>query len=340
MNATTLAPVATASNAFGPAQKLKLLLKREFWENRSFLWAPAITGVIATTFALIGMIIATIFIQRAKSDGTFHDGFSADGEPVGQALGAIGTGIFANGMSLAILVTVFVVFFYALGSLYDERRDRSVLFWKSLPVSDGLVVLSKALWALVLGPIVGMAVGVLIGLAVWLLAGAAMAVNGMPGVSGYFTGFSPFHVIGQLFGTLPVYIAWSLPTVGWLMLCSAWSRRFPFLWAVLIPLLGCAMASMTGLIFSSVTGAEFPHGHLWYVVVLRGLCSLVPGTWYVHAADATQLMSMGQGNEVAAKLDLMSSWQAFGTADLWIGAAAGVAMIVLATRLRRWRDEG
>ena len=340
MNATTLAPAATASNAFGPAQKLKLLLKREFWENRSFLWAPAITGIIATTFALIGMIIATIFIQRAKSEGNFHEAFSVDGEPVGQALGAIGTGIFANGMSLAILVTIFVVFFYALGSLYDERRDRSVLFWKSLPVSDGLVVLSKALWALVLGPITGMAVGVLIGLAVWLLAGAAMALNGVPGVSGYFTGFNPFHVIGQLFGTLPVYIAWSLPTVGWLMLCSAWSRRFPFLWAVLIPLLGCAMASMTGLIFSAVTGAEFPHGSLWYVVVLRGLCSLIPGTWYVKAADATEIMSMAQDGHAAAKLDLMSSWQAFGTLDLWIGAAAGVAMIVLATRLRRWRDEG
>lgn len=340
MNATTLAPVAAASNGFGPAQKLKLLLKREFWENRSFFWAPAITGIIATTFALIGMIIATIFIQRAKSEGTFHEGFSVDGEPVGQTLGAIGTGIFANGMSLAILVTIFVVFFYSLGSLYDERRDRSVLFWKSLPVSDTLVVLSKALWALVLGPVLGMAVGVVIGLVIWLLAGVGMAVNGLPGVSGYFTGFNPLNMIGQMFGTLPVYIVWSLPTVGWLMLCSAWSRRFPFLWAVLIPLLGCAMASMTGLIFSAVTGAEFPHGHLWYIVALRGLCSVVPGTWYVNAADATEIMSMAQGTQIGPRLDLASSWQVFGTMDLWIGAAAGVAMIVLAARLRRWRDEG
>ena len=339
MNATTLAPSAQAAPAFGPAQKLKLLLQREYWENRSFVWAPAITGIIATAFLLIGMIVATIFIQKAKSEGSFHNDFAIDGEPMGHGLGMLATGIFANSIFLTMLVMAFVVFFYALGALYDERRDRSVLFWKSLPISDAQVVLSKALWAVVLGPIAGIAVGVLLGIVLWLVVGLTLVVNGMPGIGGYFTGIRPFHALGQILGMLPVGILWSLPTVGWLMLCSAWSRRFPFLWAVLIPLLGCAMLSMTGLIFSAVSGADFPHGSLWYIVALRGLGSLIPGTWFVHAADATDLVHKAGGG-MTSELNLLTSWQAFGSLDLWIGVAAGIAMIVLATRLRRWRDEG
>jgi len=339
MNATTLAPAAESIRAPGTAQKMKLLLMREYWENRSFVWAPAITGIIATIFLIIGMIGATGFIMKSKGDGTFHSNFMVDGEPVGRALGMLGTGVFANSIFLTILVTAFVVFFYALGSLYDERRDRSVLFWKSLPISDTQVVLSKVLWALLLGPLAGIAVGVLLGIVLWLVVGLTLIVNGVPGVGAYFTGIRPFHVMGQILAIVPVQMLWSLPTIGWLMLCSAWSRRFPFLWAVLIPLLGCAMLSMTGAIFGAVTGAEFPYGNLWYIVALRGLGSFLPGTWFVNAADATQLVHKGSEG-MASELDLLTSWQAFGSLDLWIGAAAGIAMIVLAIRLRRWRDEG
>ncbi|GAE49902.1 membrane protein [Xanthomonas arboricola pv. pruni str. MAFF 311562] len=63
------------------------------------------------------------------------------------------------------MVLAFVVFFYSLGSLYDDRRDRSVLFWKSLPVSDVQTVLSKAAWALLLAPLIAIVIGVLVGLA-------------------------------------------------------------------------------------------------------------------------------------------------------------------------------
>jgi ABC-2 type transport system permease protein len=157
-------------------------------------------------------------------------------------------------------------------------------------------------------------------------------------MSAFFTESHGFRIVGQFFSILPVYIMWSVPTICWLMLCSAWSRRFPFLWAVLIPLLGCAMLSMTGLIFSAITGAEFPHGDIWSVVVLRGLGSLVPGLWYVGAVDAESVLKGTEG--VSPQLDLSSSWAAFGTLDMWLGVAIGVAMIFLAIRLRRWRDEG
>lgn len=343
MNASIQEPTAiqprAATNAFGFGSKFKLLLRREFWENKGgFFWAPIVTGIIASVFATIGMIVATIYIQKAKSNGDFTDHFKLDDVDGFKALGAFGDGVLANGIFLSALVMIFVVFFYALGSLYDERRDRSVLFWKSLPVSDVEVVLSKAAWALVLAPVMGLVLGVFIGLAMWLIAAAGMALNGIPGMSSFFTESHAFRIVGQIFSVLPVYIMWSVPTIGWLMLCSAWSRRFPFLWAVLVPLLGCAMLSMTGLIFNVITGADFPHGDIWYVVALRGLGSLIPGLWYVSAVDAESVLKGTEG--VSPQLDLSSTWAAFGTMDMWIGVAAGAAMIFLAIRLRRWRDEG
>ncbi len=343
MNASIQDPVAiqphVAANSYGFGSKFKLLLRREFWENKGgFFWAPVITGIIASAFAIVGMIIATIFIHKAKQNGDFHDHFKIDGVEGFKALGAFGDGILANGIFLSALVMIFVVFFYALGSLYDERRDRSVLFWKSLPISDVEVVLSKAAWALVLAPVMGVVLGVFVGLAMWLIAAAGMVLNGIPGMSAFFTESHAFRIVGQIFSVLPVYMMWSVPTIGWLMLCSAWSRRFPFLWAVLVPLLGCAMVSMTGLIISAISGADFPHGDIWYVVALRGLGSLIPGLWYVNAVDAESVLKGTEG--VSPQLDLSSTWAAFGTLDMWIGVAVGAAMIFLAIRLRRWRDEG
>ncbi len=343
MNASIQEPTASRPRAmtkdYGFGSRFKLLLRREFWENKGgFLWAPIITGIIAAVFATIGMVFATIFIQKAKNEGDFETHFNAGGTEGFKALGALSDGILANGMIISMLVMIFVVFFYALGSLYDERRDRSVLFWKSLPISDVEVVLSKAAWALVLAPVLGLVLGVFIGLAIWLIAALGMAVNGLPGMGSFFTESNPFRVIGQFFSVLPVYIMWSVPTIGWLMLCSAWSRRFPFLWAVLVPLLGCAMLSMTGGIVSAMTDAQFPHGDIWYVVVVRGLSSLIPGLWYVNAVDAERVLKGTEG--VSAQLDLSSSWAAFGTLDMWAGVAIGAAMIFLAIRLRRWRDEG
>ncbi len=343
MNTSIQEPTAVqpraAANTFGFGSKFKLLLRREFWENKGgFFWAPIITGIIASVFAVIGLVIATIFIQKARQAGDFQDQFKLDDVNGLQAVGAFGDGILANGMGLSMLVMIFVVFFYALGSLYDERRDRSVLFWKSLPISDVEVVLSKLAWALVIAPIMALIIGIFIGLAMWLIAAAGMAVNGIPGIGAFFTESHAFRIVGQFFSVLPVYIMWSVPTIGWLMLCSAWSRRFPFLWAVLIPLLGCAMFSMSGLIFSAITGAEFPHGEIWYVVALRGLGSLIPGLWYASAVDAERVMQdMGS---VSPQLDLSSSWAAFATLDMWLGVIVGAVMVIAAIRLRRWRDEG
>ena len=123
------------------------------------------------------------------------------------------------GVLLACVVLAFVVFFYALGSLYDDRRDRSILFWKSLPVSDTQMVLSKAAWALLLAPLVAVGVGIVIGLVLWIISALTLSVNGVSAGTAVFTHSHPLRIIGGVLASLPVYILWALPTVGWLMLC-------------------------------------------------------------------------------------------------------------------------
>lgn len=133
----------------------KWLIKREFWENRGgFFWAPVITGGIFLVLNLILAVIGSIAARRSMDGG----GFVIDDAPekAHQIVGGIGDGMLLGGVILACVVLAFVVFFYALGTLYDDRhRDRGVLFWKSLPVSDTHMVLSKLAWALVLGAAAG-----------------------------------------------------------------------------------------------------------------------------------------------------------------------------------------
>ena len=313
--------------------KLKLLIKREFWENKGgFLWAPVIVGGIATTFAVLAAIAGTILGRRHG----FGD--SAHGEDVAEAakvLGAVGDGALLAGVGLAMVVLAFVVFFYTLGSLYDDRRDRSILFWKSMPVSDTQMVLSKAAWALVLAPLLAVAIGLMIGLAFWLIVGLTTTVNSVPGAGGIIVNSHPFRIIANILVSLPVQMLWSLPAIGWLMLCSAWSRRVPFLWATMVPILFCTMVSFMG-IFPQV---DIPHDKLWYTVVYRGLLSVVPGSW-IPPTFSSELESVHGPDQLPNLLHIGSSWQVLAHADVWIGAILGVAMIYGATRLRRWREEG
>ncbi|UWX04564.1 ABC transporter permease [Pseudoxanthomonas sp. NC8] len=333
MNA--LNPTAARATPHDTA-KFKLLLQREYWENRGgFFWAPLITGGIIVGLNLILAVIGSIAARRSmgSSGFVFED---ADPHQVGTALGAMGDGMMLGGVIVACVVLAFVVFFYALGSLYDDRRDRSILFWKSLPVSDTQTVLSKAAWALVLAPLWAIGVGLLIGVALWVISALTITVNGLPAAHAVFTQSHPLKIVFGVLASLPVYMVWALPTIGWLMFCSAWARSKPFLWAVLIPVLACVVISMTTIL----PGVDIAHDKVWYTLVYRGLLSVVPGGWFpAYGGLIDPAPDINTPDELASAIDLTRSWNAFATADLWIGAAVGAAFIAIAIRLRRWRDE-
>jgi ABC-2 type transport system permease protein len=228
------------------------------------------------------------------------------------------------------MVLGFVVFFYCLGALYDDRRDRSLLFWKSLPISDTATVLSKVVAATVVAPLIAIIVGTLTGILMLLMFAIALSLHGVS-VWHLLTLSHPFQVIANLVGSIPLYVVWALPTVGWLLLCSAWSRSKPFLWAVVLPV---AVGIVIGW-FNLLGTVDVQDSWYWRHVAGRVLLSVFPGGWL------TQVQNIGGDDpaEVLSSLGVMHTYAVLGSPNIWIGVAAAAAMLVGAIWFRRWRDD-
>jgi ABC-2 type transport system permease protein len=345
--------VATAPSRVAPhpTHKFKLLLRREFWEHKGgFLWAPIWAGAISLVLTLMALVVGEVSMRRAlAASGGNVQVNGVDVSVNGLDLGMLASKMdaesarnLAGGIDLASLtsslwpmvVLGFVVFFFCLGSLYDERKDRSVLFWKSLPLSDGETVLSKATSALLVAPAMAVAASiasmfgflVLVSVFVLLHHGNPYALIWGPG--------SPLKVAASMVALIPVYALWALPTVGWLMLCSAWARSKPFLWAILIPVFSGILISW----FNLMNVFHLDDGWFWKNVVFRSLLSVFPGTWYA-SRSMQHAMEIHDPGELANAIQIGKSWAVFGSPELWVGALAGAAMIYAAIRLRRWRDD-
>jgi ABC-2 type transport system permease protein len=333
-----------------PTHKFKLLLRREFWEHKGgFLWSPLVAGGIS--LLLTGMAAITAEVMARRMGGEAHN-LMVDGQHIQvngldlsqltRHLGADDLRQLGSAVDVSLLVSAawpfialaFVVFFYCLGALYDERKDRSVLFWKSLPISDSATVLSKLASAVVVAPLIatGAALATMFGFLL-LLSGLVLAHGGNP-IELLWGPASPLDVTLHFIAAIPVYAVWALPTVGWLLLCSAWARSKPFLWALMIP----AFAGIFVSWFDLMHLFDLESTWFWKNIVARVLMGTVPGSWFTVA----HLQNAGaEGPQAVSQLlDLQSMYSVFATPQLWIGALAGALMILVAIRLRRWRDEG
>jgi ABC-2 type transport system permease protein len=314
------------------------LVKREFWEHRGgFIWAPAITGMVFLLLNLMGIVSGEVFGSRHGFNLGALDGQdlavkiqSLDVHQMQQVGAALDLAMLSSS-GLISVVFAFVVFFYCLGALYDDRRDRSFLFWKSLPISDTSTVLSKVIAAGLIAPIAVVICGVLTGLAMLVMFAIALSFHGVS-VWSLLVLAHPFQMVGFLVGSIPLYLLWALPTVGWLMLCSSWARTKPFLWAVVIPVALGVMISWFNLL-----GSEgFHSSWYWREIVLRALFSVFPGGWLHNSAAA----EMGKDPaSIGHFFSLSNSYAVLGTPDIWIGAAVGIAMLGGAVWFRRWRDD-
>lgn len=312
------------------------LVKREFWEHRGgFFWAPIITGGVFLLLNIMGIITAEVVgarhgINFGASGGlqrVIADMDAGDLSKVGFALDVA----MYSAMGLLIVVLGFVVFFYCLGALYDDRRDRSILFWKSLPISDASTVLSKIISATVLAPVVAVITGIVVGILQLLILAVTLSFHGV-NVWQLLVLAHPFRVMFNLVGYIPLYVLWALPSVGWLLLCSAWARSKPFLWAVALPV-------ATGLLVSwfGIMGLfDLPTTWFWKNIVQRGLFSVFPGTgsMFGHHGNITVT-----SNPDMDFMNLGNTYQLLASPNLWIGVVVGLGLLAGAIWFRRWRDD-
>lgn len=310
------------------------LLKREYWEHRgSFLWAPIIASATFLAFNLMALITAVVFANRWGWEISTqpYDSIARALQDHGSDLGAVVDISLLSATGIATITMIFVVFFYCLGALLDDRRDRSVLLWKSMPVSDTATVLSKYVSAAVVVPVIATLIGMACALLMLLLTATTFALHGMP-ASVILDAAHPFKVFFSLLALLPVNLVWALPTLGWLLLVSAWARSKAFLWAVGIPVGVGILMSWFDVLGSLNLGIDW----FWSHVVSRLLLGMVPYGW-MDFGSIFERMESGVG--VLNPFDVQSAWVQLVQPDFWIGAIAGIIMIVAAIQLRKLRTE-
>jgi len=266
---------------------LATLVRREFWEHRSLWLVP----LIGAGLLLIGSLFTSVNLPNP----------AVVQMQVGPRA-VYGTALAFAGF-IAMIVCI-LVFFYLLDCLYAERKDRSILFWKSLPVSDTNTVLVKFAVGLVIVPVAAW----LLILVTHLLATGVLALRGMSFGDEGGALVAWLHAQWRLFGGLVTAILWYAPVAAFLMLASVIARRAPMVWAsipVAVPML------VEKIFFGSNYIAAF--------VAHR----LVP--W---RAQGRWMLDRNQG-----LLEPLSDPQ------LWLGLVAAAGILYMVIRLRRYRDD-
>lgn len=319
------------------------LVKREYWEHKGgFVWTPIWVSGVMLLLTVLGILTTELFASRAsvKING------GIPWEQISQRLSEgdfvhAGTGLDVAYIALVALLCVvlfFVLFFYLLGALYDDRRDRSVLFWKSLPVSDTSTVLSKVAVAVLLAPLIAFAVSTLAYIILLMVVGIwalLHGINPLPAIGAS-------HTVGLFWRMLlifPVDAIFALPTAGWLLFWSAYARSKPFLWAVLVPLFAFVANSWIGLMGLPHLDREF----MLKDVIARLLFGVMPGWWLDDASGGRRLfrdgMSVGEDSNIVSMFDPGQVYASFASPGVWVGAAAGIGLIAASIWLRRRRIE-
>lgn len=207
--------------------------RKEMWEfKKTLVWVP----IIIASLMIIAPLLQLLLLEQYQSNNIM--------EVLSQIANAEETPIFAKMAQGAIsamfmpfiMVSLLIQLYYFNSCLFDERRDLSVLFWRSLPVSDAQSIAIK------------LATGALVIPAIFMLAATAVLVVAIVvlliACTILATSFdiSLWHLWGQaeILSTLTAfwlnllpYSLWLFPVFAWIMLTSVFASKAPILWAIL-----------------------------------------------------------------------------------------------------------
>lgn len=288
--------------SLSPTRPFYWSVRRELWENRwIYVGQLAVAGVF-----LVGFVFnMTRWLDKIRSLSTNDPGkyWEIISEPYNIGAGAL--------MGTLILMIIF----YSSDALYGERRDRSILFWKSLPVSDATTVLAKASIPVVVLPLLTFAMTIAVHLIMLLLSSIVLPASGISWAS-WWKELAIFQLWGMLlYHILLAHVLWPLPVYCWLILVSGWARRAPLLWAALP------------------------------VVVIGGLEKLIFHTSHFAHMVGTRLFGTGAPTDITmgemfptGPMTHLTPLRYLGSPGLWMGFVVAAVFLALAVRMRRYRD--
>ena len=295
MNEATVAGVRTAPLVWS--------VRRELWEHRSIYLAPA---AVAALMVLGGFINTDRLRDKLGKISLLP---AADQSlALATPFEIVAAGLFVTGLIVAVI--------YCMDALYAERRDRSVLFWKSLPVSDATAVAAKMLVPLLVIPAVVLVLTLAVQLVIFLTEGFVFAPAGV-NTAALRANLPLAHVdLSLVFGMIAAGL-WYAPLYAWILLVSAWARRTPALWVLLPPLalMLCERIALQSHHFASLLG------------------------WRLHGF-ATLAFNLDRMHEPPKGVDAIPEIVAspgtfFASPSLWLGLAAAIVITYTAIRMRR-----
>jgi ABC-2 type transport system permease protein len=300
-----------------PMQQFLWTVRREFWEHRSLYVAPFAMAVIALLGYL--MLIYGSF-GKLRTIG--------EGSAAAQRIILL---IPFSAATFAIMATAsLTAFYYSLDALYGERRDRSVLFWKSLPISDTTAVLAKiAVPMLAMIPI-ELAIIVATQFAMVVMSSISLTLSG-DGANLLWQKF-PFAkmAVGVVYG-LVTGTLWYAPIYAWLLLASAWAKRAPVLWATL-PFV--ALIVIERVAFGTLRIWNVMENRVFGGTRAAFTNNAAPVSPTNRSEAATQILEqLGDISDVVVP----DPAKFFSNPKLWIGLVLAAAFIVAAIRIRRYR---
>lgn len=274
-------------------------LRRELWESRSIYIAPLAVAPVALIASLVNAAGLPAKMRAGVAPMQLHNAVRQPYEIVA---------------GLLMATTLIVAVVYSLDALYGERRDRSILFWKSLPVSDVTTVLAKASIPILILPLLGFAITVVLQLFMAVISSAILAANGLS-VAVLWQQLSFAHTsMLLLYHLVAVHgLSWA-PFFGWMLLVSAWARRAPLVWAILPP-----------IVIAIVEKIAFNTSHFGAMLGAR-----LSGSQSVATNGPSGMMMDPMTTHITAGRFL-------GTPGFWIGLVLTAVFLAAAVRLRRYQ---
>jgi len=288
-----------AQTIAAPNQPFLWSVRKELWENRYIYVAPMAAGAVALFGFLVNLFRLPHEVRAAMGldPAKLHETIIAPYEIAA---------------ALILASTLVSAVYYCLESLYGERRDRSILFWKSLPVSDLTTVLSKAAIPYAVLPALGCVIVFFTQLVMLMLESAVLLGSGQS-LAMLWGQVAPWqNMLDLLYHMLTAHVLWWAPFYAWFMLVSAWSRRAPFLWAVLPALAVGAVEKIT-----------FHTSHFF--------------GWLRYRFEGSSIPDSGMTSNISM-LPLPNLFKFLSMPGLWGGLILSAAFLWLAVELRRYRD--
>lgn len=299
------------------------LVRREIWEHRSVWLTPAVVALVMTLMLLAGYVFASGYKELVDIGIVGAQNMAAE-----EHRRAGLTAFLVGPTSVFMFASAILTIFYCLDTLYAERKNKSILFWRSLPITDAETVISKLLTALFAIPVITFVVSMAAHVVNLILTSIFISIEGgSPGFLIWQSAPALLFDVGTAMLLLMLMLPiWFSPFIGWFLFVSAWTKRSPLLTAFL-PL----------IVLPILETIILPTHFLWDAISTRFqswpmFTGIDPETFFNEEKLARMEMDVGL-------LDFIDVGRFLISPAMWAGAVVCGLFVTAAIYVRRYRDE-